>query len=107
MKFPPQRLDTRAAAEEVVERLHGRVIRLDDSGTRISVRFADTTEQRELRVSELSSSESGAPVTGASILRCALWRVTLTRFDSGWNVRIMTVNNLLVASRWPKPPCSI
>ena len=27
------------------------MIRLDDSGTRISVRFADTTEQRELRVS--------------------------------------------------------
>ena len=55
--LPPHRLETRAAAEEIVERLHGRVIRLDDSGTRISVRFADTTEQRELRVSNPFSSQ--------------------------------------------------
>ncbi|KZT10433.1 uncharacterized protein LAESUDRAFT_747766 [Laetiporus sulphureus 93-53] len=45
------RLETREAAEEVVERLHGRLVRgwEKDSGCRISVRFADTTEQRELR----------------------------------------------------------
>lgn len=55
--LPLHRLETRAAAEEIVERLHGRVIRLDDSGTRISVRFADTTEQRELRVSNRFSSQ--------------------------------------------------
>ena len=45
------RLDSRQAAEEVVERLHGRVVRgWNDNGCRIAVRFADTSEQRELRV---------------------------------------------------------
>lgn len=44
-------LETRAGAEEVVERLHGRMVRgWNDAGSRISVRFADTSEQRELRV---------------------------------------------------------
>ena len=45
------RLETRAGAEEVIERLHGRMVRgWNDTGSRISVRFADTAEQRELRV---------------------------------------------------------
>lgn len=45
-------METREAAEEVIERLHGRVVRgWNDNGCRISVRFADTNEQRELRVS--------------------------------------------------------
>jgi hypothetical protein len=45
------RLETRTAAEEIVERLHGRMVRgWNDPGCRISVRFADTAEQRELRV---------------------------------------------------------
>lgn len=49
---PIGRLETRSAAEEVVERLHGRMVRgWNDPGCRISVRFADTSEQRELRVS--------------------------------------------------------
>ena len=44
-------LDTRPGAEEIIERLHGRVVRgWNDNGCRISVRFADTNEQRELRV---------------------------------------------------------
>ena len=44
-------LETRAGAEEVIERLHGRMVRgWNDTGSRISVRFADTSEQRELRV---------------------------------------------------------
>ncbi|KAG6843838.1 hypothetical protein H0H87_012669 [Tephrocybe sp. NHM501043] len=43
--------ETRAGAEEIIERLHGRMVRgLNDPGSRISVRFADTAEQRELRV---------------------------------------------------------
>ncbi len=47
----PFRLDTRVGAEEVIERLHGRMVRgWNDPGSRISVRFADTSEQRELRV---------------------------------------------------------
>ena len=46
------RLETRSAAEEIIERLHGRMVRgWNDPGSRISVRFADTAEQRELRVS--------------------------------------------------------
>ncbi len=50
----PFRLDTRVGAEEVIERLHGRMVRgWNDPGSRISVRFADTSEQRELRVRSL------------------------------------------------------
>ena len=52
-----RRLETRAAAEEIIERLHGRMVRgWNDPGSRISVRFADTAEQRELRVSCCSVS---------------------------------------------------
>ncbi|KAJ7917215.1 hypothetical protein B0H13DRAFT_1870567 [Mycena leptocephala] len=47
------RLETRSAAEEIIERLHGRMVRgWNDPGSRISVRFADTSEQRELRVTD-------------------------------------------------------
>ncbi|KAI6145732.1 hypothetical protein EDD17DRAFT_128547 [Pisolithus thermaeus] len=47
------RLETRAAAEETIERLHGRMVRgWNDPGCRISVRFADSPEQRELRRTE-------------------------------------------------------
>ncbi|KAG6331810.1 hypothetical protein ID866_7278 [Astraeus odoratus] len=47
------RLETRAAAEETIERLHGRMVRgWNDPGCRISVRFADSPEQRELRRAE-------------------------------------------------------
>lgn len=46
-----QSLETRAAAEDTIEHLHGRMVRgWDDPGCRISVRFADSAEQRELRV---------------------------------------------------------
>jgi hypothetical protein len=45
------RLDTRAACDEIIKRLHGRMVRgRNDPGSRISVRFADSAEQRELRV---------------------------------------------------------
>ncbi|KAL4242750.1 hypothetical protein ABKN59_011666 [Abortiporus biennis] len=47
------RLESRKAAEDVIERLHGRMVRgWNDPGARISVRFADTAEQRELRRAE-------------------------------------------------------
>ncbi|KAF8996227.1 hypothetical protein BDQ17DRAFT_1364633, partial [Cyathus striatus] len=49
--FPSYFRHTRAGAEEIIERLHGRMVRgWNDPGSRISVRFADTSEQRELRV---------------------------------------------------------
>ncbi|KAK2465106.1 hypothetical protein APHAL10511_002914 [Amanita phalloides] len=52
------RLETRAGAEEIIERLHGRMVRgWNDTGSRISVRFADTTEQRELRRTERATKE--------------------------------------------------
>ena len=45
------RLDTRTACEDIIKRLHGRMVRgRNDPGSRISVRFADSAEQRELRV---------------------------------------------------------
>jgi hypothetical protein len=45
------RLETRTACDEVIKRLHGRMVRgRNDPGSRISVRFADSAEQRELRV---------------------------------------------------------
>ncbi|KAI6041955.1 hypothetical protein EDC04DRAFT_2892456 [Pisolithus marmoratus] len=47
------RLETREAAEETIEHLHGRMVRgWNDPGCRISVRFADSPEQRELRRAE-------------------------------------------------------
>ena len=62
-KLTKFRLETRAGAEEVIERLHGRMVRgWNDTGSRISVRFADTSEQRELRV--------GAALSIASCISC-------------------------------------
>jgi hypothetical protein len=53
------RLETRSACEDVIKRLHGRMVRgWNDPGSRISVRFADSAEQRELRV-----RVSDAPLT--------------------------------------------
>ncbi|KAI6142728.1 hypothetical protein BKA82DRAFT_1000195 [Pisolithus tinctorius] len=47
------RLETRAAAEETIENLHGKMVRgWNDPGCRVSVRFADSPEQRELRRAE-------------------------------------------------------
>ena len=55
--YPSHRLESRTAAEETIERLHGRMVRgWNDSGCRISVRFADTAEQRELRVGTILAS---------------------------------------------------
>ncbi|KAI3615635.1 rcop c3 [Moniliophthora roreri] len=69
------RLETRVGAEEVIERLHGRMVRgWNDPGSRISVRFADTNEQRELRRQERtgrgdeSSSPSRLTIAQAALL---------------------------------------
>ncbi|EPQ53541.1 hypothetical protein GLOTRDRAFT_139741 [Gloeophyllum trabeum ATCC 11539] len=65
LSHPPRiiafvRLETRSACEEIIERLHGRMVRgWNDSGCRISVRFADSNEQRELRKRERSKREGG------------------------------------------------
>ena len=55
LSHPPRiialvKLETRASAEQTIERLHGRMIRgWGDTGRRILVKFADSAEQRELR----------------------------------------------------------
>ncbi|KIY43917.1 hypothetical protein FISHEDRAFT_67676 [Fistulina hepatica ATCC 64428] len=67
------RLDTRAGAEEVIERLHGRMVRgWNDPGSRISVRFADTGEQRELRRNERSTREGEQSPSRITIAQAAL-----------------------------------
>lgn len=61
LSHPPRtiafvRLETRTACDDVIRRLHGRMVRgWNDPGSRISVRFADSAEQRELRRSERSA----------------------------------------------------
>ncbi|TFK25355.1 hypothetical protein FA15DRAFT_693841 [Coprinopsis marcescibilis] len=72
------RLDTRAGAEEIVERLHGRMVRgWNDAGSRISVRFADTSEQRELRRQERASKEGGGASMGDSPARLTIAQAAL------------------------------
>ncbi|KAI0309234.1 hypothetical protein OF83DRAFT_1179871, partial [Amylostereum chailletii] len=67
LSHPPRiiafvRLETRSACEEVIERLHGRMVRgWNDTGSRISVRFADSAEQRDLRRNERSGREGDSP----------------------------------------------
>ncbi|KAJ7135660.1 hypothetical protein C8R44DRAFT_869373 [Mycena epipterygia] len=67
------RLETRAAAEEIIERLHGRMVRgWNDPGSRISVRFADTSEQRELRRTERLAREGDQASNQLSIAQATL-----------------------------------
>ncbi|KAF9029124.1 hypothetical protein BDZ89DRAFT_733630 [Hymenopellis radicata] len=67
------RLDTRVGAEDVIERLHGRMVRgWNDSGSRISVRFADTSEQRELRRTERVVKEGDQSPARLTIAQAAL-----------------------------------
>ncbi|KAH7924940.1 hypothetical protein BV22DRAFT_1129446 [Leucogyrophana mollusca] len=68
------RLETRSAAEDTIERLHGRMVRgWNDPGCRISVRFADTAEQRELRRAERSTkSEDEQSPARLTIAQAAL-----------------------------------
>ncbi|EKM76942.1 hypothetical protein AGABI1DRAFT_44130, partial [Agaricus bisporus var. burnettii JB137-S8] len=78
LSHPPRiiafvRLETRAGAEEVIERLHGRMVRgWNDTGSRISVRFADTTEQRELRRAERTTREGDTSTARLTIAQAAL-----------------------------------
>ncbi|KAJ6564994.1 rCop c3, partial [Mycena vulgaris] len=67
------RLETRTAAEEIIERLHGRMVRgWNDPGSRISVRFADTSEQRELRRTERLAREGDQASNQLSIAQATL-----------------------------------
>ncbi|KJA21531.1 hypothetical protein HYPSUDRAFT_724379 [Hypholoma sublateritium FD-334 SS-4] len=67
------RLETRKGAEEIIERLHGRMVRgWNDTGSRISVRFADTAEQRELRRTERAAQEGDASPARLTIAQASL-----------------------------------
>ncbi|KAF4616707.1 hypothetical protein D9613_008372 [Agrocybe pediades] len=67
------RLETREGAEEIIERLHGRMVRgMNDTGSRISVRFADTSEQRELRRQERAAQEGDVSPARLTIAQAAL-----------------------------------
>lgn len=78
LSHPPRtiafvRLDTRTACEEIIKRLHGRMVRgRNDPGSRISVRFADSAEQRELRRSERSGRGDDSPPTRLTMAQAAL-----------------------------------
>ncbi|KIJ63818.1 hypothetical protein HYDPIDRAFT_29166 [Hydnomerulius pinastri MD-312] len=67
------RLETRSAAEETIERLHGRMVRgWNDPGCRISVRFADSAEQRELRRAERTLNNGDQSPARLTIAQAAL-----------------------------------
>ncbi|KAH9063249.1 hypothetical protein EDB87DRAFT_227660 [Lactarius vividus] len=78
LSHPPRtiafvRLETRAACEDVIKRLHGRMVRgWNDPGSRISVRFADSAEQRELRRSERSGRGDDSSPARLTMAQAAL-----------------------------------
>ncbi|KAF9240448.1 hypothetical protein BU15DRAFT_24373, partial [Melanogaster broomeanus] len=66
-------LETRVAAEETIEHLHGRMVRgWNDAGCRISVRFADSAEQRELRRAERAMKSEDQSPAHLTIAQAAL-----------------------------------
>ncbi|KAF8157126.1 hypothetical protein B0H34DRAFT_798438 [Crassisporium funariophilum] len=72
------RLETRPGAEEVIERLHGRMVRgWNDAGSRISVRFADTSEQRELRLQYQRTERSALEGSDGSPVRLTIAQAAL------------------------------
>ncbi|RPD65681.1 hypothetical protein L226DRAFT_520014 [Lentinus tigrinus ALCF2SS1-7] len=76
------RLESRTAAEDIVERLHGRLVRgWNDAGCRISVRFADTAEQRELRRTERHSREGEQSPARLTMARAALLNLKGTQYQ--------------------------
>ncbi|KAI8986740.1 hypothetical protein BD414DRAFT_415648 [Trametes punicea] len=89
LNHPPRiiafvRLETRQAAEDIVERLHGRLVRgWNEAGCRISVRFADTPEQRELRRTERHTREDEQSPARLTMARAALLNLKGTQYQSG------------------------
>ncbi|KAJ7751549.1 hypothetical protein DFH07DRAFT_941654 [Mycena maculata] len=67
------RMDSRAAAEDVIVRLNGKKVRgWDDTESRIYLRFADTLDQRELRRSEANARADHADTGRLSIAQATL-----------------------------------
>ncbi|KAH9941209.1 uncharacterized protein BXZ73DRAFT_98425 [Epithele typhae] len=77
------RLESRDAAEDIIERLHGRLVRgWNDAGCRISVRFADTAEQRELRRTERHTQEGDSSPARLTMARAALLNLKGTQYQT-------------------------
>ncbi|RDB27564.1 hypothetical protein Hypma_003856 [Hypsizygus marmoreus] len=92
------RFETRAGAEEIIERLHGRMVRgWNDTGSRISVRFADTAEQRELRRQERLNKDGEQSPARLTIAQAALLNL------HGQDLRKAAVSPALSAHN-PLPP---
>ncbi|KAI9065627.1 hypothetical protein FKP32DRAFT_1590416 [Trametes sanguinea] len=87
LSHPPRiiafvRLESREAAEDIIERLHGRLVRgRNDAGCRISVRFADTPEQRELRRTERTTREDEQSPARLTMARAALLNLKGTQYQ--------------------------
>lgn len=78
------RLESRQAAEEIIERLHGRMVRgWNDAGSRISVRFADTAEQRELRRTERLNRDGENSPARLTMAQAALLNMKGTQLHPG------------------------
>ncbi|KAI0635328.1 hypothetical protein C8Q77DRAFT_1156630 [Trametes polyzona] len=76
------RLESRTAAEDIIERLHGRLVRgKGEAGSRISVRFADTAEQRELRRAERHGREDEQSPARLTMARAALLNLKGTQYQ--------------------------
>ncbi|KAI0674471.1 hypothetical protein C8Q78DRAFT_1143544 [Trametes maxima] len=91
------RLETRQAAEDIIERLHGRLVRgWNDAGCRISVRFADTAEQRELRRTERHTREDEQSPARLTMARAALLNLKGTQYQP--NAQSPPLGNLPLAS---------
>ncbi|KAF8628059.1 hypothetical protein AX17_006062 [Amanita inopinata Kibby_2008] len=89
------RLETRAGAEEVIERLHGRMVRgWNDTGSRISVRFADTNEQRELRRTERANKDGEQSPARLTIAQAALLNMRGQEFRQRTNPMMSTHQSL-------------
>ncbi|KAI0088394.1 hypothetical protein BDY19DRAFT_1057532 [Irpex rosettiformis] len=83
------RLESREAAEEVIERLHGRMVRgWCDAGSRISVRFADTSEQRELRRVERVNRDGENSPARLTMAQAALLNLKGTQMGNATNPRL-------------------
>ncbi|EGO03342.1 hypothetical protein SERLA73DRAFT_69228 [Serpula lacrymans var. lacrymans S7.3] len=77
------RLETRTAADEIIERLHGRMVRgWNDPGCRISVRFADSAEQRELRRAERAARNGDQSPARLTIAQAALLNLRGQEFQN-------------------------
>jgi RNA recognition motif-containing protein len=99
LSHPPRtiafvRLETRAACDEIIKRLHGRMVRgWNDPGSRISVRFADSAEQRELRRTERSGRGDDSSPARLTMAQAALL-----------NLRGQQMQGRLPASHHPNNP---